>query len=192
MPSIVWVKDEGAEYAHVDISDGRLTATGTAVGAVPVPYRLEYELVTGRQYVTEALSVRAQGAEWSRAIDLKRNAGGTWTCTVESIGALEGPAPGADPAVLAGALDCDLGLSPLTNTMPVLRHGMLAGGEPVDFVMAWVSVPHLAVSREPQRYTPLGGGVVRFTSEGFQADLTFGADGLISRYPGLAQQVTAP
>ncbi len=43
--------------------------------------------------------------------------------------------------------------SPLTNSMPVLRHGMLRSGGPVDFLMAWVSVPDLSVHASPQRYT---------------------------------------
>ncbi|MEV7966008.1 putative glycolipid-binding domain-containing protein [Sphaerisporangium sp. NPDC088356] len=192
MTSVVWVKDEGAEYAEVHLAEGHLTATGAAIGADPVPYRLEYELTTGPEYVTEALAVRSWGAGWSRTLDLKRDGSGSWSCAATSAGVLAGPGPGGDPAELAGALDCDLGLSPLTNSMPVLRHGMLAGGASVDFMMAWVRVPHLAVIRYPQRYVPLRPGVVRYESEGFQADLSFGPEGLVGRYPGLAEQVTVP
>ena len=70
---------------------------------------------------------------------------------------------------LAGALDVDLGLSPLLNTPPVLRDGVLRDGGNVDFVMAWVSVPGLTVHRSPQRYSFVrtiddGRSVVRFDS----------------------------
>ena len=42
----IWLKHEGAEYSAVDLGADRLTATGTAVGADPAPYRLSYELTT--------------------------------------------------------------------------------------------------------------------------------------------------
>ncbi|GII63252.1 hypothetical protein Skr01_33370 [Sphaerisporangium krabiense] len=191
MPSIVWVKDEGAEYAHVELSGGRLSAVGTAVGGGPVPYRLEYELLTGPRYVTAVLTVRSEGAGWTRSLDLRRGVDGAWSIGADASGALEGAEPGGDASLLDGALDCDLGLSPLTNSMPVLRHAMLGGGDPVDLTMAWVSVPHLAVVRDAQRYTPLGGGVVRYESDGFRADIAFGSEGLVATYPGIARQVTA-
>ena len=89
-----------------------------------------------------------------------------------------------------GGLDCfDLGSSPLFNSLPVLRDGLLAGGEARDYVMRWVSVPELEVHEAPQRYEPLGGGVVRFSSEGFVADIRFGQDGLVDHYDGLAERL---
>ena len=58
-----------------------------------------------------------------------------------------------------GGLDCfDLGSSPLFNSLPVLRDGLLEGAEARDYVMRWVSVPELEVHEAPQRYEPLGGG----------------------------------
>jgi hypothetical protein len=103
------------------------------------------------------------------------------------------PPAGADPATLAGALDCDLGLSPLTNTMPVLRHGLLSGGGPVDLLMAWVSVPDLSVQADAQRYTFVrpaaeGGAVVNYSSDGFTADISFDATGLVIDYPGIGSR----
>ena len=56
-------------------------------------------------------------------------------------GRVDLPAPVGDPAAFADALDCDLGLSPATNLMPVLRHGLLSGGDPVELTTAWVSSP---------------------------------------------------
>jgi hypothetical protein len=187
MRSLVWMKDAGAEYAEVDFAEG-LAATGTAVGADPVPYRVEYSLRTTPDFVTESLAVRTSGAGWWRSLDLRRDAAGTWTCHTEGTGALDGPPPGCVDD-LDGALDCDLGLSPLTNSMPVLRHGLLKEGGRVALIMAWVAVPHLQVIRHPQWYTHLDQGSVRFESEGFTADLSYDADGLVSDYPGLARAV---
>jgi hypothetical protein len=86
----------------------------------------------------------------------------------------------------------DLGYSPLFNSLPVLRHGLHTGGAARSFVMTWVSVPDLAVSRSEQRYDPLGGnGVVRFASGTFTADIEFDEQGFVSHYPGLASLVNA-
>jgi hypothetical protein len=83
----------------------------------------------------------------------------------------------------------DLGSSPLFNSLPVLRDRLLDGGEARDYVMRWVSVPELEVDESPQRYEPLGGGVVRFTSGDFVADIEFDGDGFVKRYEGLAERL---
>ena len=80
----------------------------------------------------------------------------------------------------------DLGYSPLFNSLPVLRDGLLDEGPARDYVMRWVSVPELAVHESKQRYEPLG---VRFREASFAADLTFDEDGLVVRYKGLAERV---
>ena len=83
----------------------------------------------------------------------------------------------------------DVGSSPLFNSLPVLRDRLLDGGEARDYVMRWVSVPELEVDESPQRYEPLGGGVVRFTSGDFVADIEFDGDGFVKRYEGLAERL---
>ena len=77
--------------------------------------------------------------------------------------------------------------------MPVRRRGLHERPGSEDFVMAWVSVPDLRVHASPQRYEHVRPGVVRFLSlDGdFTADLELDADGLVVRYPRLAQRVGA-
>jgi hypothetical protein len=105
------------------------------------------------------------------------------------------PPPGGDPAAFRGALDCDLGLSPLTNTMPVLRHRMLDGGGPIEFLMAWVSVPDLSVVASHQAYEFVrragDHAVIRYSSGTFTNDVVFDADGLVIDYPAIGRR-TAP
>jgi uncharacterized protein len=200
--AITWVKPAGAEYASVQLGsltggDGWLRASGVAVGAEPLPYHLDYSLTCDGGYVTGLLEVHASGQGWSRNLRLRRTASpgatgdGTWHVAAEALGDVSLPPPGGDPAALAGALDCDLGLSPLTNTMPVLRHKLLGGGDAVDFLMAWVSVPDLSVHANAQRYTFVrqtadGGAVINYSSGSFSAQVTFDADGLVVDYPGIA------
>jgi hypothetical protein len=184
------MKPAGAEYAAVETGDGWLHASGVAIGTTPMPYRLDYTLSCWDGYATRQLSVRVAGSGWTRGLELNRDTEGTWQVAVVADGDAGLRPPGGDAAALAGALDCDLGLSPLTNTMPVLRHGLLAGGEPVDLLMAWVSVPDLAVVPDAQRYRFVrsldAGAVINYSSEGFSADVTFDASGLVVDYPGIA------
>jgi hypothetical protein len=165
-----------------------------AIGTDPVPYRLDYRLTTRRGFVTSRLRVRSKGEGWHRSLDLQRSPAGAWTVLAYGDGELALPPPGGDVAAFAEALDCDLGLSPLTNTMPVLRHGLQTGSGPIGFTMAWVSVPDLAVRTSGQRYTFVETqgqrSIVRFEDdEGFTADIAFDGDGLVLDYPGLARRL---
>lgn len=86
---------------------------------------------------------------------------------------------------LDGADFFDLGWSPLFNSLPVLRDGLLNPGPPRDYVMRWVDVPSLDVRLSEQRYEPLGNGVVRFSSGGFVAVIQFDEAGFVTSYPGI-------
>ena len=79
--------------------------------------------------------------------------------------------------------------------MPVLRHRLHESGGPVDFLMAWVSVPELAAYPSRQRYTFVRrepeARVVQFeTLDGsFVADIGFDDQGVVLDYPGVARLV---
>jgi len=189
----VWTKEEGlgTELGEIEISHGTLSASGFAIGTDPEPYRLEYHLTTNEAYVTSWLAVRTLGRGWRRALNLVRSRSGVWSCTTESEGAPSLAAPGGDLSGLEDALDCDLGLSPLTNSMPVLRHRLHEEAGRFDFVMAWVSVPDLAVSVSRQHYSFVRrdgtSRIVRYEGAAFRADLEFDEQGVVRTYPGLAR-----
>jgi len=189
--SVVWLKQAGAELVDVELVDGRLTAVGTAIGADPVPYRATYSLITGENYVTRIFRIKTSGAGWRRTLELRRDDDGTWRVETESEGDLAAPQPGGEVDAFHGVLDCDLALSPITNTLPVRRHGLLASGR-IELTMPWVSMPDLTIEPLPQRYTYLrredGYSVVRFESPGFSADIVFDSDGLVVDYPGIARR----
>ncbi|MGO2041911.1 MAG: putative glycolipid-binding domain-containing protein [Cellulosimicrobium funkei] len=102
------------------------------------------------------MSVRGLG--WSRHLDLVRMPDGAWRADVREAGTPPSglAAPGVeDPATLDRALDCDIALCPVTNTMPILRLGLLGDDPPAHethLVMAWVEVPSLRVLRSDQVY----------------------------------------
>jgi hypothetical protein len=194
--TVVWAKDEpfGAEHADVRLVGTTLSAQGVAIGSAPAAYRLDYRLETADDYVTRRLQVRTVGDGWQRALDLWRDEGG-WHVQARAEGESLLPPPGGDVGRLAPALDCDLGLSPLTNTMPVLRHAFFAAG-PQELLTAWVSVPDLGVHPSAQRYSsvgplPDGGHLVRFESLDvtFTADIAFDADGVVVDYPRIGRRV---
>ena len=182
---LIWAGTDAwrAEEARVELSAGGVRAEGTQIGVEPAPYRLTYALDAGDGWLTRRLAVRiteAGGAE--RSVLLEHDGSGAWR------------RDGADVPELAGALDCDLGFSPLTNLMPVRRHGLHERAGEQDLLMAWVDVPSLDVVPYRQRYTHLAPGRVRFASlerhDGFTADLELDADGLIEHYPELARRVS--
>jgi hypothetical protein len=185
------------EFAEVRLERGTLAASGVAIGTDPMDYRLEYALATTEAYVTTRLEVSSRGSGWGRRLVLVREPSGGWWCTAEQTGQLDLPPPGGELSGVQGALDCDLGLSPLTNSMPVLRHELHAtpSNQSLDFVMAWVAVPELAVYASRQRYTHLRrtshGAIVRFESldSDFIADISFDDNGLVLDYPGIGRAV---
>lgn len=82
----------------------------------------------------------------------------------------------------------DVGWSPLFNSLPVIRDGLLELGPPREYRMRWVDVPSLAISISEQVYEPLGGGFVRFTAGTFTADIEFDKEAFVVDYPGIAQR----
>lgn len=177
----------------------RLSAKGVAIRETPLPYRLNYGVRTAGNWITTQLRVQTSGAGWWRFLYLERTAEGLWSCTTKSEGDLDAPPPGGDTSTLAGALDCDLGECPLTNTMPVLRNNLLRAttGEIFDITAALVSVPDLSVHSSPQRYSFVHGdrtGCVwlGFQSGTFEAEIEFDHNGLVRHYSGLAHRVAPP
>lgn len=180
----VWAVTDtaGFEAAWVDLDGMQLRAKGRTAGQLPVPYWLSYELLTGPDAATSRLIATAATAESTYHLDLSRGDHG-WE--------IDGQAA----PQLIDALDCDLAFSPLTNTMPIIRHGLHLGDAHRDFVMAFVEVPELRVSVSHQSYTYLAssdsGSTVRFSSGDFSADLLIDPDGFVIDYPTLAHRIQA-
>lgn len=184
-----------AEASEVDEGPDGLRATGVQLGVEPVAYRVDYELHVDAAWITRSLVVTSRGETWSRRLDLRHDGHGTWTCTTEADGGTGLAPPGGDVATLAGALDCDLAYSPLTNVMPVRRLGLHRGAGAADLRMAWVSVPDLGVHASRQQYEHIGPGdsvtIVGYTGEhrGFRGQLQVDRDGYVLDYPGLVRRV---
>lgn len=173
--ALLWRRDDtvGFEWCSVCLEDDRLSAHGVQVGVDPEQYRLDYRIDTHPGFVTRSLHARIEGAGWSRRLDLHREDDGRWRTA-------DGVMTGVD-----GAYDVDLGFSPLTNTLPVLRLGS-AGG---DVLVAWVRVPELTVEPMQQRYDNQRAGSVTFSTGTFATELSLDDDGFVRHYPDLATLV---
>jgi uncharacterized protein len=195
---VVWAGEEGwrAEASAVELDADGLRARGTQIGADPLTYRAHYRLdATAPGFVTRSLRVEVTGEGWSRNLLLERAEGGAWSAETDATGDVDLPPPGGDTDAFAGALDCDLALSPLTNAMPVLRHRLHERDGQETFLMAWVSVPDLSLHASRQHYTHVrtsdSGATVRYESESrdFVAELELDRDGLVIHYPQIGRRV---
>jgi hypothetical protein len=158
------------EVARVRFAGESLAATGVQFATGEDPYRLQYSLQTRDGFVTSSFAIEVEGSEGRRSLELTE-------------------------MDLGDALDCDLGLSPLTNLMPIRRGDLHVREGSSEITVAWISVPELNVHAARQRYTHLRPGLVRFRSldgefEGFEADLEVDDDGLITHYPDLARRTS--
>jgi hypothetical protein len=185
------------DVASVSFGADHLSAHGSSTTG---EYALTYRLGTEPHWITRRLDVRIDGGESWRQLTLERDGGGRWSSRrTEATGNSDPVATIAEHDELDGALDCDLALCPLTNTMPVLRHGLLdasRAGEArrVDLTMAWVAVPELDVVASAQRYdsgVPVAGGgaQIRYQAGAFVEHIEFDAHGLVVSYPSIGRQI---
>jgi hypothetical protein len=197
---LFWQRTDTAGSEHAVCTDrAGLRARGTALAASPVPYTCRYEIVTDESWATTRCEVTVEGAGFVRAVRLE-HAAGRWRATATEQGNLDAALlaaghpradqPGCeDPGTLASAVDVDLGGSPLTNTLPIRRLGLLdQPGKRYTVDVAWVLVPSLVVVASTQSYLARGDGVVEFTSGSFTADLRVDERGYVRHYPGLADR----
>lgn len=187
---------ERIDHASVTLTQDSMSAHG--VSLTP-SYASSWQLDVESGWATRSLCVSIQGHNWGRSLVLTRDDRGEWNADTTGWGDVDLPPPGlADPESLQDAIDCDLGLGPLTNTMPIRRLGLLEQHVPdTALVMAWVDVPSLRVVRSDQVYgsgTAVIPGAVRYASLNgdFTAELTVDNNGVVVDYPQLARRVQIP
>ncbi len=169
----------GLEDLRLTIDDNEVLADGLIIGiAEDGPFRVRYRVRCDAAWrVREARVERLDRAV--APLVLSADGEGHWTTG-------EGEALPA----LDGCIDIDILGTPFTNTLPIRRLG-LAVGESRDLTMAYIWVPELTVTPDPQRYTRLAADRFRFDSRDsdFTAELPLDRDGLVLDYPGLFRRV---
>jgi hypothetical protein len=174
VPELVWrgVEVESLERARVE-ERGEVRVSSVIDSARG---RYSYELRCAADWTFRSLHLEALAGH--RALDLERGADGVWLLD------------GEERADLAEAIDVDLGVSPLTNTLPIRRLDLDVDDE-ADLVAAYLSFPDLELLPDPQRYTRLDEDRYRFESldSDFAADLTVDARGFVLEYSGLFERL---
>ncbi|GAA4379217.1 putative glycolipid-binding domain-containing protein [Agromyces bauzanensis] len=90
---------------------------------------------------------------------------------------------------LVKAREVDISVSPLSNTLPIRRLA-LDVGQSAEIITAYVRVPELTVTVDPQRYTRLSADEYLYESldSDFRRTITVDDGGLIVDYPGLFER----
>jgi hypothetical protein len=134
--------------------------------------------------------------EIAHVVSLGRASGTQIGVAYELRWRLDGPALELDvvggPTVgleLDGADFFDVFASPFFNSLPVMRDGLLVAGPAREYTMRFVQVPSLEVVASTQRYEPLGGRTVRYSSGSFAANIEFDVDGFVTSYEGFLERV---
>jgi hypothetical protein len=170
---------EGLEHLELRLDDGAIVIDSVVIGSRGgVPYGLRYRLVCSEDWVTRSLDLTTTDG---RALRLRSDGEGEWT-----------DAEGFPIAHLDGAIDIDLAGSPFTNTLPIRRAGLVAGGEAREFGMAYVPFDTFKPVVDGQIYRCLEPDrLYRYEAadRSFTADLTVDEDGLVTDYPGLFARV---
>ncbi|GAB3607165.1 hypothetical protein GCM10027413_25740 [Conyzicola nivalis] len=158
---------ETTETTEVTMSADGCHVDGLVEGAVGVRYAID----TDASWATRTVRLATD----SSSLVLFADGHGNWT---------EGDGRLLDR--LAGAIDVDITATPLTNTLPIWRLG-LGVGESADIVTAYIALPGLTVTADPQRYTRLDERSYRFESRDsdFHRDITVDDAGFVVDYPGL-------
>lgn len=164
-----WYGVERPSVERLHITAGESTHVRSSVDAGDGHY--VYEVILRPGWVFQTLALRTGDG---RQLHLHRDADGDWFAD-------EAPRPD-----LADAVDIDLAFSAFTNTLPIRRLNLPVTAS-AEIATAYVEVPSLRVSRDPQRYTRVADHAYLYESldSDFSSRITVDADGFVLDYPGL-------
>jgi hypothetical protein len=173
------VGGEGLEHLDLHIEERTVVADSVLIGGRGgVPYGVRYRIVCGEDWAVRSLDLTTTDG---RSLRLRSNGEGEWT-----------DGEGWPIAHLDGCIDIDLAGSPFTNTLPIRRAEIPAGGDPVEFGMVYVPFDSLRPVVDGQIYRCLEADrLYRYEAadRSFGAQLTVDEDGLVIDYPGLFERV---
>jgi hypothetical protein len=189
---LTWRADDGhgLEGARLLLHTSGFRALGRMVRAEPGgDFTASYRLIVGEDGGLERLSVTAATAERERHLTINRTDDGVWLLDTGTGG-------GSTRTDFVGAVDVDLGFSPMFNTIPIRRLGLHREAGEHTVPVVFVSLPDLDVRVVEQTYRTVselndatGQALVEFRSGDFTAELVVDADAAVLNYPGLATRL---
>jgi hypothetical protein len=172
----------GFEVAYFrDLEDGWAVDGTTAAVEDTQTWVVTYSIRLDAAWVTQSARITARSVAGSRETFLAADGTGGWLVNGD-------PAPD-----LEGCLDVDLESSAMTNTLPVHRLDLAAGGQ-ADAPAAYVRALDLSVGRLAQTYRRVAdqGAHQRYDyaapAFGFTSSLVYDESGLVLDYPGIARR----
>jgi hypothetical protein len=170
---------EGLEHLVLRQDEEGARADSFVIGqADGEPFAARYSIVCIGDWRTRAVTVTLVGQ--SEGVQIASDGAGSWR-----------DASGSPLPALDGAIDVDITATPFTNTLPIRRLGLEAG-QSADLRVAYVDVPSLTVTADPQRYTCLE-PMRRYRFESLDSDFVREIEvderGLVVLYPGLFKRV---
>jgi hypothetical protein len=178
----------GLEHLRLEVGAETISADGAIIAIFEGEvFRASYQIVCGAAWrVREARIMASHPA--AIALDLHADDDGHWSNTSGE------PLPALDSCI-----DIDFAATPFTNTLP-LRRLDLRPAETAEIAVVYIDAPSLEVTPVRQRYTCLArdadGARYRFEAlpyavlpDGFVAELSVDADGLVLDYPPLFRRV---
>jgi uncharacterized protein len=173
--------DNSLEYAAAKPVAAGVELAGTIVAIHnEVPLEVRYRIECDTDWRTRTLSIEQRLGLQESSLSLTVDTGGLWN-----------DQRGGRIDFLAGCVDVDLELTPITNSLPVNRLN-LAVGHVEEIDVAWVRFPSLEIVRARQSYERLSDRTYRYRSlgSGFTADIDVDQIGLTVRYQGIWERVT--
>ena len=173
----------GFEVVFLDAGgDGRRAEGSTSAVEDGEPWIVSYEIELAPDWTTRTARVVSRSRHGRGEVRLDADGAGGWRVD------------GAPAPELDGCLDVDLESSALTNAFTVHRLA-LEPGDDAAAPAAYVRALDLRVQRLEQRYVRLADDGrrqrYRYAAPAFDFEcvLTYGVDGLVADYPGIAVRV---
>ena len=187
---VLWAPWEtpGLEHLRLEVGAAAISADGAIIAIFEGEvFRASYQIVCDAAWRVREVRILASHPTTS-ALHLRTDGDGHWSNTSGE------PLPALD-----GYMDIDFAATPFTNTLPIRRLG-LQPGESAEVAVVYIDAPSLDVTPVRQRYTCLVSGAdgarYRFEAlpypalpDGFTAELSVDANGLVRKYPPLFRRV---
>ena len=168
----------GVEHLVLTHNTDAITADGVVISDGDGRFAARYRVVCDPGWRVRLAEVELIGVE--RRLRLSSDGQGHW------LDAQANPLHDLD-----GAVDIDLSITPFTNTLPIRRMN-LAAGQSADIAVAYIRVPELTVTKDPQRYSCVESRA-RYRYESLDSDfvreIETDRDGLVVIYPGLFRRI---
>jgi len=168
------------EYAVAQPLAAGLELAGTIVAIHnEAPLEVRYRIECDADWRTRTVSIEQRFGLQQSSLSLAVDTGGSWND--QRCGPID---------ALAGCVDVDLELTPITNSLPVNRLN-LAVGRVAEIAVAWIRFPSLEIVHARQSYERLSDRTYRYRSlgSGFTADIDVDKIGLTVRYEGIWERV---